>query len=124
MLICLLLIGCDSIDKSNGNASNNDNNSNLDVINSNEPILGCNITTIDKYNICNVYFENGVVSKIEFTSTYPNRELFEEKKEELETLYDNINISDLTISFVIDKDNDKYMEFVGMDRLSIGYICK
>ena len=44
------------MDKSNGNASNNDNNSNLDVINSNEPILGCNITTIDKYNICNVYF--------------------------------------------------------------------
>ena len=112
------------MDKNNGNASNNDNNSNLDVLNSNEPILGCNITTIDKYNICNVYFENGLVSKIEFTSTYPNRELFEEKKEELETLYDNINISDLTISFVIDKDNDKYMEFVGMDRLSIGYICK
>ena len=49
------------MDKSNGNASNNDNNSNLDVINSNEPILGCNIKTIDKYNICNVYFENGII---------------------------------------------------------------
>lgn len=108
------------------NVSDNDDNidNNKDILIDNTPILGCNISNIDKYNKCNIYFENGIVSRIELSSTYTNKEDLNKTNKELSTVFDNVVINNLTLTLVINEDNDKYMEYIGMDKESIGYICK
>lgn len=108
------------------NVSDNDDNidNNKDILIDNTPILGCNISNIDKYNKCNIYFKNGIVSQIELSSTYPNKEDLNETSKELSAVFDNVVINNLTLTLVINEDNDKYMEYIGMDKESISYICK
>lgn len=120
MFFCFLLIGCDGTRTLKEKEDHNDGA----VLIDNEPILGCNIPTIDSYNVSDVYFENGVVSKILFVSTYPDRDTFEEKKTELEGLFGEVNVSGLSVSLEINGSNDRYMEYIGMDKVSIGYICR
>jgi len=117
-----MLIGCDSAEQMKDENKKNDNDDVVEV--DNTPVLGCNISVIDKYNVCDVYFEEGLVSKIDFKATYPDKNTLNEKQEELENVFGEVLVSDLTLSLTINEENDIYMEYIGMDKESIGYICR
>ncbi len=119
IIICLfvfLLCGC--------NSDNKADLENVDISIDNTPIIDCHIQSIDDNNRCDIYFEDGVVSKILFTSTFSNYDDVNDVKSELEAYFDNVLVNDLTISLEINSSNDKYSEYIGMDRESIGFICR
>lgn len=115
--LIFVLCGCGS---KNNEPVLNDN----DKVINNEPILNCHIDAIDDSNVCSVYFDNGLVSKIVFTSLYSSASKLNEAKEVLEASFGEVAVNNMEISLEIDSSNDKYLEYIGMDRESIGYICR
>ncbi len=115
--LIFVLCGCGS---RNNEPVSNDN----DKVINNEPILNCHIDAIDDSNVCSIYFDNGLVSKIVFTSLYSSTSKLNEAKEVLEASFGEVVVNNMEISLEIDSSNDKYLEYIGMDRESIGYICR